>query len=110
MRLNGYVFLNLSILNLGVHLGLTTSPHTPFPTGYVTSLVYSESPPLQFLPSCSREQMISECIPDILIHIPTMLMHPFARFLWLRIDGRTIGYIHVPFFSALFPTPVTKLD
>ena len=32
-RMNRFVFLNLPALSLEVHLGLTTSPHTPFPTG-----------------------------------------------------------------------------
>ena len=33
MRINRFVFLNLPVLSLGTHLGLTTSPHVPLPTG-----------------------------------------------------------------------------
>lgn len=36
MRINRFVFLNLPILSLGEHLGLTASPHSPLPAGYVT--------------------------------------------------------------------------
>lgn len=32
-RINRFVFLNLSVLSLEVHLGVTASPHTPFPHG-----------------------------------------------------------------------------
>jgi hypothetical protein len=46
-RMNRFVFLNLPILSLEVHLGVTTSPHTPFPTGYVTLPMYGRSPPLR---------------------------------------------------------------
>ena len=42
-RINRFVFLNLSVLSLEVHLGVTASPHTPFLTGYVTLPVHSAS-------------------------------------------------------------------
>jgi hypothetical protein len=46
-RINRFVFLNLPTLSLEVHLGLTTSPHTPFPAGYVTLPMCNRSPPLR---------------------------------------------------------------
>ena len=55
-RMNRFVFLNLSVLSLEVHLGVTASPHTPFPTGYVTLPVHGRSPPLRLMPSHSRER------------------------------------------------------
>jgi hypothetical protein len=53
-RMNRFVFLNLPILSLEVHLGVTTSPHTPFPTGYVTLPMYGRSPPLRLALPRSR--------------------------------------------------------
>lgn len=61
-RINRFVFLKLSKLSLGVHLGVTASPHTPFPTGYVTLPVHGRSPPLRLMPSRSREQSFAENI------------------------------------------------
>ncbi len=53
-RMNRFVFLNLPILSLEVHLGVTASPHTPFPTGYVTLPMYGRSPPLRLALPRSR--------------------------------------------------------
>ena len=53
-RINRFVFLNLPILSLEAHLGVTTSPHAPFPTGYVTLPMYGRSPPLRLVLSRSR--------------------------------------------------------
>jgi hypothetical protein len=53
-RINRFVFLNLPILSLEAHLGVTTSPHAPFPTGYVTLPMYGRSPPLRLVQSRSR--------------------------------------------------------
>lgn len=36
MRFNRFVFLNRPILSLEMHLGVTVSPHIPFPADYVT--------------------------------------------------------------------------
>jgi len=36
MRMNRFVFLILLILSFGLPVGLTTSPHSPFPAGSVT--------------------------------------------------------------------------
>ena len=46
-RINRFVFLNLPLLSLETLLGVTTSPHAPFPTGYVTLLMCNRSPPLR---------------------------------------------------------------
>ena len=48
MRFNRFVFLNLPMLSLETHLGVTTSPHAPFPAGYVTRSMSDRSPPLRF--------------------------------------------------------------
>lgn len=61
-RINRFVFLNLSILSLEVHLGVTASPHTPFPTGYITLPVHSRSLPLRLMPSHSRGQPFTSSI------------------------------------------------
>jgi hypothetical protein len=45
--LNRFVFFHLSALSLETHLGVTTSPHVPFPTGFVTLPVHSRSPPFR---------------------------------------------------------------
>ena len=52
--MNRFVFLNLPVLSLEAHLGVTTSPHAPFPTGYVTLPMYGRSPPLRLVLSRSR--------------------------------------------------------
>jgi len=57
--MNRFVFLNLPILSLEVHLGVTTSPHTPFPTGSVTLPMFDRSPPLRLTLSHSRKQAFS---------------------------------------------------
>ena len=72
-RFNRFVFLNLPKLSLEVHLGLTTSPHTPFPTGYVTLPMYGRSPPLRLLPSCSKWQAFDRLPPSKFEYIPDML-------------------------------------
>ena len=56
MRVNRFVFLNLPILSHGDHLGVTASPQSPFPTGYVTLPVDNRSPPLGLMPLHSKEQ------------------------------------------------------
>ena len=39
-----------------MHLGVTTSPHTPFPTGSVTLPMYNRSPPLRLSLSHNRKR------------------------------------------------------
>jgi hypothetical protein len=55
-RLNRFVFLNLPILSLGNHLGVTVSPQFPLLAGYVTLPVDSRSPPLGLMLPHSRKQ------------------------------------------------------
>lgn len=47
MRVNQFVFLNLLMLSLEDHLGVTTSPQSPFPTGYITLRVCRKLLPLR---------------------------------------------------------------
>jgi len=56
IRVNRFVFLNLPALSLGDHLGVTASPQSPFPTGYVTLPVDSRSPPLGLINLPQRRQ------------------------------------------------------
>ena len=58
MRVNRFVFLNLPILSLGDHLGVTVSPQSPLSTGYVTLPVDDRSPPLRLMPLHSKAQGI----------------------------------------------------
>ena len=62
MRINRFVFLNLPVLSLGNHLGVTASPQSPLPAGYVTLPVDGRSPPLGLMPPHSRGQGI--------LHVP----------------------------------------
>src|ERR1035437_4328951 len=86
-RMNRFVFLNLPILSLGNHLGVTVSPQSPLPAGYVTLPVDSRSPPLGLMLPHSRKQ--ARQIP------------PFSKrsqqnpppFLGAR---RTVGDVHSP--------------
>ena len=55
IRFNRFVFLNLPVFSLEMHLGVTTSPHIPFPTGFVTLLRSNRSPPLRLMLSHSRK-------------------------------------------------------
>ena len=55
-RVNRFVFLNLPILSLGNHLGVTVSPQFPLPAGYVTLPVDSRLPPLGLMLPHSRKQ------------------------------------------------------
>jgi hypothetical protein len=63
MRVNRFVFLNLPALSLGDHLGVTTSPQSPLPAGYVTLPVDGRSPPLGLMPPHSRGQGIRSYPP-----------------------------------------------
>ncbi len=69
MRVNRFVFLNLPILSLGDHLGVTASPQSPLPAGYVTLLVDSRSPPLGLMPLTAGARhsdfLLSRSIPNI---------------------------------------------
>ena len=56
MRVNRFVFLNLPILSHGDHLGVTASPQSSFPTGYVTLPVDDKPPPLGLVSPYSKGQ------------------------------------------------------
>ena len=71
MRINRFVFLNLPILSLGEHLGLTVSPHSPLPAGYVTLPANSRSPPLGLMLFHSEEQASSYLLPPCIPRIST---------------------------------------
>ena len=86
-RMNRFVFLNLPILSLGNHLGVTVSPQSPLPAGYVTLPVDSRSPPLGLMLPHSRKQ--ARQIPPFSMHSK----HMPPRFLGAR---RTIGDIGRP--------------
>ena len=72
-RINRFVFLNLPMLSLETHLGLTTSPHAPFPTGFVTLPMCNRSPPLRLSRAHSSERAIDERSPSLSSCIPDML-------------------------------------
>ena len=72
-RINRFVFLNLPMLSLETHLGLTTSPHAPFPTGFVTLPMCNRSPPLRLSLAHSSERTIDERSPSLSSCIPDML-------------------------------------
>src|SRR6266849_882408 len=97
MRFNRFVFLNLPMLSLETHLGVTASPQAPFPADYVTLPVSGKSPPLRLTPSRSRGRACS-----LLQHQLRRDMHsrhaqatrpPFGR---ASLSGRTVGFIHAP--------------
>ncbi|UJD92644.1 hypothetical protein FS594_26980 (plasmid) [Rahnella aquatilis] len=47
-RMNGFMFFNLSVLNLEDHLGLVISPQSPLSAGYITLRACRRSLPLRF--------------------------------------------------------------
>ncbi len=47
-RINGFMFFNLSVLNLEDHLGLVISPQSPLSAGYITLRACRWSLPLRF--------------------------------------------------------------
>jgi hypothetical protein len=89
MRFNRFVFLNRPMLSLEVHLGVTISPQTPFPTDFVTLpvsashrrfgsllLVAEEVHALHY-----SENFTGSCIPNMLKQL-----HPHAGGLrWLGV-------------------------
>src|SRR6266849_5739236 len=98
MRFNRFVFLNLPMLSLETHLGVTASPQAPFPADYVTLPVSGKSPPLRLTPSRSRGRACS-----LLQHQLRRDMHsrhaqatrpPFGR---ASLSGRTVRKIGNPF-------------
>src|SRR5712692_7553631 len=97
MRFNRFVFLNLPMLSLETHLGVTASPQAPFPADYVTLPVSGKSPPLRLTPSRSRGRACS-----LLQHQLRRDMHsrhaqatrpPFGR---ASLSGRTVRLVDAP--------------
>jgi len=86
-RVNRFVFLNLPILSLGNHLGVTVSPQFPLPAGYVTLPVDSRSPPLGLMLPHSRKQ--AHQTPPFSLHSK----HMPPRSLGAR---RTVRDVHSP--------------
>ena len=75
--------------SLGDHLGVTASPQSPLPAGYVTLPVDSRSPPLGLMPPHSRGQGTCS-IPPFALH--SSHMHPGPAG-----SRRTIGEVRHPF-------------
>src|ERR1700680_4519444 len=97
MRFNRFVFLNLPMLSLETHLGVTASPQAPFPADYVTLPVFGKSPPLRLTPSRSRKRACSS-----LQHQLRRVMHsthaqatrpPFGR---ASLAERTVSLVNAP--------------
>ena len=88
MRINRFVFLNLPILSLGEHLGLTVSPHSPLPAGYVILPANSRSPPLGLMLFHSEEQASSYLLPPC---IPRISTSAYAE------SRRTVGDVCAPY-------------
>ena len=68
--LTGSCSSTFQYFSLGNHLGVTASPQSPLPAGYVTLPVDGRSPPLGLMPPYSRGQaslhiLLSLCIPVI---------------------------------------------
>ncbi|EBH2659670.1 hypothetical protein ETH75_23510 [Salmonella enterica] len=72
-RINGFMFFNLSALNLEDHLGLVISPQSPLSAGYITLRACRRSLPLRFstvTPGGIVGLLIMSCrvnIPDRLV-------------------------------------------
>jgi len=96
-RVNRFVFLNLPILSLGNYLGVTVSPQSPLPAGYVTLPVDSRLPPLGLMLPHSRKQ--ARQIPPFSMHSK----HMPPRFLGAR---RTAGDVNDPIAAR---APAKKL-
>lgn len=94
-RINRFVFLNLSILSLEVHLGVTASPHTPFPTGYITLPVHCRSLPLRLMPSHSRGQPFTRSIL-LVMKVFQSCSCPFSYFLLPSGSRHTVCHVPAP--------------
>ncbi len=99
-RMNRFVFLNLSVLSLEMHLGVTASPHIPFPTGYVTLPVHSRSPPLRLMLSRSRElPFVGNTLFDTKVF--QLCLCPFSCLPQLSGSRHTIGNVAGPYLIGL---------
>ena len=54
MRMNRFVFLDLSTLSLEDHLGVTVSPQSPLSAGYITPSAGEGSLPPKLMPATAR--------------------------------------------------------
>ena len=54
MRMNRFVFLDLSTLSLEDHLGVTVSPQSPLSAGYITPSAGEGSLPPRLMPAAAR--------------------------------------------------------
>lgn len=109
-RMNRFVFLNLSVLSLEMHLGVTASPHTPFPTGYVTLPVHSRSPPLRLMLSHSREPPFAKNILSDTKVFQSCLC-PFDCFPQSSESRHTVGNVGCPngVWCAHLKLPVKRI-
>ena len=73
--LTGSCSSTFQYFSLGNHLGVTASPQSPLPAGYVTLPVDGRSPPLGLMPPHSREQASLQILLSSLhsSHIPPRL-------------------------------------
>ena len=73
--LTGSCSSTFQYFSLGNHLGVTASPQSPLPAGYVTLPVDSRSPPLGLMPPYSRGQANTHILLSLLhsSHMPPRL-------------------------------------
>ena len=92
-RINRFVFLNLPILSLVTHLGVTVSPHAPFPTGYVTLSAYDKSPPFRLSSSRNRGRSSISSPPCFRYMYSKHALVPKIRLRRFSVNRRTVGDI-----------------
>jgi len=92
MRVNRFVFLNLPIVSLETHLGVTVSPQVPFSTGYVTLPVPGNSPPLRLSFPRNGERSLQSRNQSAFQSCCALSAIPG----WLPKLGRTISEIRTP--------------
>jgi len=61
MRINRFVFLDLSTLSLEDHLGVTVSPQSPLSAGYITPSAGEGSLPPGLMPAAARAAPFPRC-------------------------------------------------
>jgi hypothetical protein len=98
MRFNRFVFLNLPMLSLETHLGVTTSPQDSFPADFVTLPVSGKSPPLRLTSSRSRRRACSKLHA---FHPCSSAVSPSKR-RGSTTSRRTVGDVGNPQFVGIF--------
>ena len=78
MRINRFVFLDLSTLSLEDHLGVTVSPQSPLSAGYITPSAGEGSLPPRLIPAAARAAPFPLCF---------RLVHPSPFFCIMRVAG-----------------------